>query len=68
MLAIIKEILDLAIQLGPAIVQLGINMVPVEKAIAKILKGQTVTDTELTTLQSVSDKLHEAIQASPETE
>lgn len=66
-IAIITQILTAAAQLGPVIAQAAINFGPVQDAVRKILKGQTVTDDELVTLQGIADALYAANQASPET-
>ena len=68
MLAIIEEILALAVKLGPTLVQLAIDFGPVRDAVSSILAGKAVTDAQLAALQAVADQLHTAIQASPETE
>ena len=67
MLAIIEEILTLAVQLGPTIATLTADFGPVYSAIATILSGKAVTDAQVADLQAISDQLHAAIQASPET-
>jgi len=67
MIAIITAILTLAEQLGPTIVTLAVDLGPVYSAISTILSGKQVTDAQLAALQTLSDQLNDAIQASPET-
>lgn len=65
-IALINEILALIEQIGP-IVAAGIaDLSPVVTIMGKIISGQTLNDSDLATLQGVSDNLHAHIQASPE--